>query len=301
MKKTITLFLVFICATSLMFAFTPTAHSQSNNLQVKSYSWYTSPSAGYFVVVGEVQNIGADTVRSAVITGFAYDAAGEVQSQTENSIIYASQILPNDTAPFYMYFTENSSTNGTLSWVPTVDHIAFNFYVQTNSTQVNNDLYVAGHSGAVDSTGNYSVSGIVLNRGTGYPQNIWVVGTFYDSVGKVVAVGYSNYLTHYLPPNNYTQFSFTPTDPTPQMANTIQTYTLQVLSDGTTTEPTPAPSTTASTSASPIATPSQSASASTSPAGSDSSTSSTLLYVIVAAIAVALVILVLVLVLKRRK
>jgi len=303
MKKTLTLFLVFICAASLMFAFTPNARSQSdNNLVVKSYSWYTSPFTGYFVVVGELENTGTDIVHSATMRGFAYNASGDIQAEAEWVQIYSTQILPNETAPFYMYFTDSSSVNGTLDWVPTVDHIGFNTYtLEADNTQNNNELYVVAHNGAIDASGNYSVTGIVLNRGEEYPQNVWVVGSFYDASGQVVAVGFSNYLTHYLPPNNYTQFTFTPTDPTSGMATTIQSYTLHVLSSGTTTEPTATPSTSPSATASPTATPTQSTSTSATPAGSDDSISSSLLYVIIAAVAVVVVILLLVIILRRRR
>ena len=54
----------------------------------------------------------------------------------------------------------------------------------------------------VDSSGNFSVTGVLLNRGNGYPENVWAVASFYNASGTVVAVGYSNFVTpHYLPPN----------------------------------------------------------------------------------------------------
>ena len=299
MKKTITSLIVFMLAASLFVAFSPAVHSETGSLQVKSYSWYTSPIYGYLVVVGEVQNTGTDTVQSATITGMVYTKDQVAQASNAYSLIYATQILPNDTAPFFMYFTEATSVSGNLTWIDTgVDRVEFNFYVNSNSTQQNNNLYVIAHDGTIDSTGNYSVSGIVLNRGNDYPQNIWVVGAFYNSSGSVVAVGFSNYLTHYLPPNNYTQFSFIPVDPTPTMATQITSYALHVLSDGTTAQPTPTPSTSPSTSTSASTSPTQSTT--TTPSGTDNS-SSTTLYIAIAAVAVVVAILVLVLVLRRRK
>lgn len=299
MKKIFTSLIVFMLAASLFVAFSPSVYSQTGSLEVRSYSWYTSPLYGYFVVVGEVQNTGTDTVQSATLTGLVYTKDQVAQASNAYSLIYATQILPNDTAPFFMYFTEATSVSGNLSWIGAgIDRVEFSLYVNSNNTQKANDLHVIAHEGHVDSSGNYTVTGIVLNRGNEYPENIWVVGAFYNSSGSVVAVGFSNYLTHYLPPNNYTQFSFKPSDPTSQMASQITSYTLHVLSDGSTAEPTPTP--TISTSPTTTANPSQSPSQTT-PSETDSTPSSTTLYIAIAAIAVIAALIVLVLVLRRRR
>lgn len=297
MKKSITLLIILLLAASLFIAFSPAAQSETGSLAVKSYTWYKSPTYGYLVVVGEVQNTGTTTIHSATITGVVYTKDQVIQASSAYSLIYATQILPNDTAPFFMYFTESTSVNGSLTWIDIgVDRVEFNFYSNADNTQVNNNLHIVAHEGSIDTTGNYSVTGIVLNRGTDYPENIWVVGAFYNSSGSVVAVGFSNYLTHYLPPNNFTQFTFKPTDPNAQAATQITSYTLQVLSDGTTTQPTATP--TISPSASPSSSASPTISPTTTPPVTDNS--NTTLYIVIAAVAVVVALVVLVLILKRK-
>jgi hypothetical protein len=56
-------------------------------------------------------------------------------------------------------------------------------------------LSVSGDSGSADSEGVYWVSGYIQNSGTQAATNILVVGTFYNSAGTVVAIGYTDPLT----------------------------------------------------------------------------------------------------------
>jgi hypothetical protein len=247
MKKT-ALITTLICAIALLIFSAPTAYSQTIEMSTTNYSYYINTS-GSLIVVGEVQNTGTQTIGSAVITGVVYTSDGEIQAGTEYSLIYATEIPPAQTAPFYMKFSDQDANFTKIDWTTKqIQEFKFNYVTNPNSTQQYSELHIGGDTSYIDSTGNYTVNGIVLNRGTSYPQNIWVVAAFYDSAGKVIAAGYSNYLTHYLAPNDVAQFTLAPTDSISQMSTQISSYKLQVLSSGTmdSTPPTPIPSLTPS-------------------------------------------------------
>jgi hypothetical protein len=306
-KKRVAFILVFLCTTSLFFAFPPKAFSQTTSLNVLSYSWYTSPYSGNFIVVGELQNLGSETLGSAIITGTVYTKDGQAQTtDTYYSQIYAEMLLPNQTAPFYMEFSASTSNYGNLSWVSLgVDHVNFNLHGSAAGSEPYSGLYLVANTSYVDSSGNFSITGVLLNRGNGYPEKVWAVASFYDASGTVVAVGYSNFVTPpYLPPNQTAAFTLIPSDPTPQMATEITGYNLQILSKGSTTPPTPSPS--SSPSASPAASSSSSPSATGSPSPGTSSTPEpgvyipmSYVYAIVAAVIVAVAIIALAFILRK--
>jgi hypothetical protein len=307
-KKRVAFILVFLCTASLFFAFPPSAFSQTISLNVLSCSWYTSSFSGNFIVVGELQNGGSDTLDSAIITGIVYTKDGQAQAAPEFTLVYASRLLPNQTAPFYMEFSAATSTMGNLSWVSLgVDHVDFNLHGSATNTGPYSGLQLVANTSYVDSSGNFSVTGVLLNRGNGYPENVWAVASFYNASGTVVAVGYSNYVTpHYLPPNQTAAFTLIPSDPTPQMAIEITGYNLQILSSGSTTPPPPLPSSSPSASPSPSASSSSSPSATASPSPGTSSSPEpgvyipmSYVYAIVAAVIVAVAIIALALILRK--
>lgn len=314
MKKRVAFMLVFLFTTSLFLVFPPRVFSQTVNLNVLSYSWYTSPYSGNFIVVGELQNIGSDTLGSARVNGIVYTKDGQAQASPYATLVYGSNLMPNQTAPFYMQFSAKTSNWGNLSWVSLgIDRVDFYFYGSASEEEPYSGLQLVANESYVDSTGNYSITGVVLNRGDGYPENVWAVASYYNASGTVIAVGFSNYiLPHYTPaPNQTAFFTLIPTDPTPEMATQITSFSVQILSSGTTTAPTPepsfspSPSLSASPSASSSASSSPSATASSSPGTSASPESGVYLsmntiYTIIAVVIVVVAIIAVVFLLRKR-
>ena len=305
MKKAITFLLVFLCVASLSFTFSPRAFSQTSNLQVKSYSGYTDPSTGYYMIVGEVQNVGPDTITGATLYGTLQSVSNTTNTASiAGTFIYADHMFPNDTAPFNMMFTPETSSTGDLNWVPLGVTVTFNpNIISTNDTLQDNYLHIAGSTSSV-SSGSYVVTGFVLNAGTLYPQILKVAAAFYDSTGKVIAVGISDSLTPYLAPHDVAAYSVTPLYPTPEMATAITGYTLNVVVRGTTEQPTPEP--TSSSSASPSTSTGTSPSISATPSqtsSSDGNVSISIrdLYAIIAAVVAILIIVALTFMLRRRR
>ncbi len=305
MKKLVTLLLVSICVASLFLTISSNVQGQtSEGMEVVSYSWYTSAYSGYFVVVGEVKNVGSEALGSSVLTGTVVTSDQQQQALSEYTLIYSATLLPGETAPFYMMFTPASSTGGNLSWVSLgIDHIDFNFYNTATQNVPYSGLFIGANASSIDMSGNYTVEGIVVNRGEKYPDKVWVVAAFYDVSGKVVAVGYSNYLSpHYLPPAQTAMFKLMPTDPTSQMASQIVSYKLQALSDGVvdtppTSSPTPSPVPTTNPTATPTG---YTGSEVTPPPENGLYVSMTTVYVIVAAVAIAVAIVVVAFVLRKK-
>jgi len=312
MKKAVISFLIFLCLASLLIAFAPKALSQTNIMTVKSYTWYTSAETGDFIVVGEVQNVGNETITYGALTGVVYSTDGQVEAETPYYwYIYATQVFPNDTAPFYMGFSADSSTSGNLNWttqpIGRIDIQAFGY--ANTSAPLNLTLSITGETvQANPANGTFSVSGIVTNQGNQNMTNVQVAGAFYNASGTVIAIGYTNYLSFpALTPGQTVQFSISPFDSTPEITAKITNYRLNIVSTGVPSVPTPTPSSTPPSSAIPTASPSAtnnpSPTQSSAPSPSDKSgtTPEGNLYTIIVAIAVvALVVVALTIYLKKR-
>ncbi|MBN1245420.1 hypothetical protein JXA31_07490 [Candidatus Bathyarchaeota archaeon] len=195
MRTNVTYFFVLLTLVSLGLVLVPQVFSQPENIKVLSYSWYID-SFGDFIVVGEVQNNGPNTISSVVLSGIVYTKDGEAQVGSTGDA-FVNQLIPQQKAPFYMVFPPQYSVTGDLSWVSIgVDHIDFTVNKAESTTNYQYpDLTVQSSSGGVDAEGAYWVSGTIQNSGTQTATTIRVIGTFYNASGNVIAVGYTDPLT----------------------------------------------------------------------------------------------------------
>jgi hypothetical protein len=198
MKKSIVYFIVCLALVSLGLTFVPKVASQPENITIVSYSWYTDL-YGNFIVVGEIQNIGPNTVVSVFLTGIVYTRDGVAQAYGYTTA-FVNYFVPQQKAPFEMEFLPQASVTGDLSWVSLgVDHVDFTVEgAETTDKYQYPDLSVTDNSGKADSEGVYWVTGHVQNSGTQAATNVRVVGTFYNSAGTVVAIGYTDSITGYI-------------------------------------------------------------------------------------------------------
>ena len=170
----------------------PKVSSQPESIKVLSYSWYIE-SLDYFIVVGEIQNVGSNTINSVYLSGTVYTKDGVNQAYSYDQA-FVNQLIPQQKAPFYLEYTPTNSFSGNLNWYDIgVDRIEFlvNLAEVTNEYQYP-DLTVESSSGGVDSEGVYWVNGNIKNSGTQTTKNVRVVGTFFNALGNVVAVGYTD-------------------------------------------------------------------------------------------------------------
>jgi hypothetical protein len=226
----------------------PNAFSQVANthVQVLSYSYYVNPS-GDFIVVGEVQNTGNSILSSVTLNATAYDSGGNTLAGN-SAMAYVSYFLPQQKAPFYIDL--GPSTIAGTDWgstVSSVDFTVFNAY-STSDQQYKGLSWDIAVNGTV--SGSYIATGFVFNLGNQTAKDIKVVGTFYNSLGTVVAVGYYP-VNDSLIPGNYTTYTVSEFDATPslvaQISNCsilVQTSTLQNNNLSSTVSPTkPLPNT----------------------------------------------------------
>jgi hypothetical protein len=225
MKKYKVFVIILVAITCLGSVSIPNAFSQvvNTNVKVLSYSWYVNPS-GDFIVVGEVQNTGNHTLQSVTLNATAYDSGGSALAGS-STMAYVSNFLPQQKAPFYIDFgPSNIAGTDWASTVSSVDFTVFNAY-SSSDQQYENLALATAFNGTLD--GAYIVRGLILNIGNQTANDIRVVGTYYNSLGSVVAVGF-DIVNGSLPPDNATTFTVSEFDATPSLVAQISNYSLLI-------------------------------------------------------------------------
>jgi len=303
MKKPLTLLIVLVLAASFLCIFSPQINAYefglTEDLQVTSYTYYISENTEAFVIVGEVTNVGDLYIHSARIRAVVYNSSDVQLAEPAASITYTDQIAPGESAPFYMYFTYLTSVTNDLSWASdgSVDHIEFFCFAGGDEIDSGSELIIGAHTPLLSQDGNYSVTGVAINRGALFPDKYYVVGTFYDAQGKVVAIGMSDYLTKYIGENEHTTFTCGLYDAPSGIGNQIANYSLRIVVESVVDE---IPVSTSSPSASASTSPTATATSSAAPTSTPDTESSNTLYIAIAVIGIVIAIVVLVILLKRR-
>lgn len=308
MEKGALSILVAVSTIALCLALIPNVLSQPENVSILSYSYYhiyyTTP---YLIVVGEAQNTGPNVLDYITVTGTFYAPDGTVyMSGYANSFI--TQILPQQKAPFYITFTPYdvvSDTNWTLDDISNLT-LTISHADPTDARQYQ-DLTIVNDSLGTDNDGYYRVTGTVENIGSQPTNQTYVIATFYNSTGTVVAVGYSDYLTPTsIPAGGSAPFTIYPEDygaVYDQISNDSNySLIIQTKLTAPSATPTPTPTPSASPTESPTPTPaSSSPSSSPTPTGSGNGTTIPDTYIYIAAVAIVIVVVgVVALVLRKR-
>ncbi len=307
MKKNTIFLIVLISIATLSLALTPPVFGQMDQSKAKvlSYSWYMQN--GVLMVVGEVQNISPDVAGyiDVYVTLFAKDDQGQASANTR---AFFNQSMPQQKAPFSIWVLPEYSTTGEFSWLSNLDRVEFGTrIVPTTYGPQYQGLQVVSHVPTTDQEGNYAVAGTLQNLGNATAGRVWVVATFYNATGSVVALGYSNYLNSApLPIDGILTFTVPAfsTAQNTQIKNQITDYTLLIQSGdpqyAVPPTPTPPPTQNPSATSTPTTTqsPSTTATANTSPPPVNSEFPTTILLIVVI---VALVAVIAVLMLRKRK
>lgn len=194
-KTALLLLLLTTCITSI-----PLSICKTDDIQVVSYSYYISNIEGVEVldIAGEIKNVGSSIINSVSLTASAYTADGTLQGEKSNTVL-ASNLLPQQSSPFYLEIPRpyTPSTTWSTLGISRVT-ITINEAKETGSYQYQG-LEITSSSAqvstATEDAGTYWVTGSIKNNGTQTSSRIWIVGTFYNSTGQVVAISYTNYLT----------------------------------------------------------------------------------------------------------
>jgi hypothetical protein len=188
MKKSFSCLLILLVISSLTLTLIPSVKSQTEaDIKILNYSCYVD-SLGYLTVVGEVQNKGSNVIDNITIAGLATSTDG---TQTEaGNIIWGNNLLPGQKAPFYIEFISQSTSFYDIE----SSEITLKVYhaVATNQYQYPN-VIISSQQGAPKSNGEYWIHGELKNVGTQTATNVAVIGTFYNSAGIPIAVGYKNF------------------------------------------------------------------------------------------------------------
>jgi hypothetical protein len=225
MKKCKILAAVLVAIMCLGSVSIPNAFSQvvNKDVVVLSYSSYVNPS-GDFIVVGEVQNTGNRTLQSVTLNATADDSSGAEIAGSSN-MAYVSYFLPQQKAPFYLDFgPSNIAGTDWASTVSSVDFTVYNAY-STSDQEYKNLVLTTNFKGVV--AGVYTVIGFVNNVGNQTANGIRVVATYYNSLGKVIAVGF-DIVNDSLPPISATLYRVGEFDATPSLVAQISSYSLLV-------------------------------------------------------------------------
>jgi hypothetical protein len=312
-KTTAALLLVILAVSTLSAALATTATAKPENVRILSYSWYTYPASsydeGYLIVVGEVQNVGTTNLDNVRLQGIAYTTDGQPQADSMCGA-FVENMLPQQKAPFYMYFDVNSAYWGNMTWMNMVDHVDLSVvYANDTDTQPDTNLVLWANTSYADPgrSGLYTVTGIIKNTGTQpSPNMVWAVTTFYDASGTVVGVNEtaSPYMKTSLVANETFSFTATPDDYS-QITRSITGYSIIVQSRQiATATPTPSPVATQSANPSATTTPQSSGQQTNSPQTSPAQTSGSSqewLYAVVGAVAGAAAVIVVMVVLRKKK
>lgn len=170
----------------------PNVSSKPENIRVVSYNWYITNN-GYIdilVVVGEVQNIGPNTIDLVGLVGTVH-SADEMNQLNSYTRAWVQYLVPQQKAPFWMEFNPQSSQTGDTSWINYAGIGKIDIAVveaNTTSKYQYPDLSITENSRTVEE-GFFRVRGTIQNTGTKVATNVRVLGTFYNASGAVVALG----------------------------------------------------------------------------------------------------------------
>jgi len=196
----ITLMLMSLCLISI-----PHVSAQKSEVKILSYNYYID-TMGILDVVGEVQNVGPNTLTEIFLTGSVY--SGGIDQDDSGCTVGIQQypveyLAPGQKAPFYMEFYQpNNPNNPNESWfsLPSANVVLSVSHANATTSYQYPDLKVLSSAASIGTNpsgsdadlGVYWVNAVVQNTGTQTARNVTVLGTFYNSTGNVLAVGFSN-------------------------------------------------------------------------------------------------------------
>ena len=275
-KILVALALVVLVLTQITLLSAPNVKADASEAKILSYSWYIAPSnsvraqyVGDLIVVGEVENVGSNTLGYVVVEGFAYNSSGALLASTDTQA-FVPNMGPGQKSPFYLDLTPDNNVTQDQNWMPSATNVTL-VVVYANDVAAQTQysglvIPAGGASASLDSTGTYTVTGTVQNTGNQATGHVWVLSTFYNASGTVVSLNYTDYISNSLSPGATATFVATPIDNTAQLSSSIANYSLLILSDTVTTSETPTPTpTTPPTTTQPSSSPSSSSQPTQSP------------------------------------
>jgi len=190
----------------------PSPREIQEGLVIASHSTYAD-SAGHFRVIGEVKNVGSQSTKSNRVTVTFLDSQG-VATLAGSNDCYLEVLRPGEKSPFEIVFPSAPTSANyklTTAWRLTKDEPYRGIVVQDALAKK-------------DEAGSYWVTGKVMNTGLKAVRIVAVAGSFYDNLGKIVAVGYTFCDKVSLQPGEISTFTMVIDS---KVATAIHTYSFQ--------------------------------------------------------------------------
>jgi len=169
--------LTFLAALTILSSVTLNATAAENNLTILSHTGYLDPQGNYHVV-GEVQNIGSQTVNFVQIEATFYDPQNHViDTRFDLTMLYT--ILPDRKSPFLIALLDVAQSAKVHHYSLTTS------FLLTSPIPIG--LQILSHNSQTDTQGRIHITGQIKNIETSKAHNIKIVATCYDVKGKVVA------------------------------------------------------------------------------------------------------------------
>lgn len=157
-------------------AFVPTARA-AGNVEILSNTGYVD-TAGNYYVVGEVQNIGGQTVNFIQVTATFYDSQNSIVD-SRFDLTMLNVLLEQRKTPFKIALLDVAESSR-------VDHYTLQVtYLETDPVPMR--LVIQSYSNSSDYDGSMRIVGTLKNLGDEKLVNAKIVATYYDASSHVVA------------------------------------------------------------------------------------------------------------------
>ena len=228
LKRAAFVSVIILVIISLFFNI-PTGITQSESVEVLSYSWYIS-NLDTFVVVGEVKNVGQNNIEFIALSGTVHSTDGNDEAWSQ-ATGYSTEIVPQQKVPFVMYFFRDYSYSGSFSWATgNLNNVEFGVIL---SNETDNYQYpyleIVNSESRIETDGTFTITGTIFNSGTQTAGKLWVVASFYNATGHIIATGFSDYLIpDSLQSGQSTSFSVNTVDAIPELKNEMQAIAYKI-------------------------------------------------------------------------
>jgi len=178
-SKTTTFFsIILLFLATLMTLISPASNANATNMVIIiSHTGYID-SQGYYIVVGELQNMGNETLTFVKVEATYYDSQNNIIT-TRFDLTMLNKILPGRKSPFLIALLDTAQS-------AQVHH--YNLTVSFSTTSpIPIGLEITSHSSQIDMEGYMHITGEIKNTQTKTAHNVKVIVTCYDEQGKVVA------------------------------------------------------------------------------------------------------------------
>lgn len=193
---------------------------QEQSVRILSSSEYQDE-AGYYHIIGEVENTSPDAREFIKVTASLYDPANRIV-ETEFTYTDVEVLRPGEKSPFDIILDSNSQANQASSYKLSVE--------SENSKPKPSFLRITVGDNYYDSLGYAHVLGEVTNQGSEATQYAKVSGTFYNDQNKVVGTGFTFTEPSDLQPGQSAPFDLLLTDHAPNKFGEMSSGSLNIQS-----------------------------------------------------------------------